>query len=870
MRASEQRARVVTRELLTFRGWDLRPVWSGGQLFEESEFRSYRDFLAIFKGQSKTGSGLGRPDFLLVDSSESRKPLLVIDTKPHAADLPASLRDTHHYGDALRKSGRDALSVAVAGAAREICQVRVQRHTGGTWRDLTLHSQPIDWIPSPVQTAHILSTTDRTEVAPERPPERILAEQAELLNKILRESKIKDEYRPVYAATFMLGMWYSDVVTDAKVVLEQINSNASKALKTAGKANLAGSLRVDTENADLASMAWRIIDILKKLNIRSFMQEHDYLGQLYETFFRYTGSNTIGQYFTPRHIIDMMCDVVDVRQNDSVFDPACGTGGFLIGALRRMVRKQNLTYEEAVDRVTNNVFGIESDPATAALCITNMILRGDGKSGIVRENCFKLTDYPPKEADVALLNPPFPHSKNDRPATDYLDRAASSVRHRGMLAAIVPYSLLVRTGSWHKRLLKNSRLTFVATMPSDLFQPYASMNTAVLVMEKGIPHNDANVFFARVSNDGYKLKKNTRVPTTGSQLDVILDEFQRRRSVPELTAYAQVTPDTPEWSPEAFIESEAHTDAEFIQGFEQSVRNQAAFYISEGYRLLGGSTTQGLQPADHVFRGDSTIDVSGISFGPLALRDYLEITLGGKDEIEDLLEDGSTPVVSTSGVNNGVTAWRHPDTIYTAPAITVATDGSTGASFVQETPFYAFYKVAILRPKPEHDISTDALIYLAYLLSREGWRYVYARKFGKGRLMTTVLRVPYRDGQPDVEKMGELTRHCAAYPVIASFRRAYQDAAAQRFTRLVTEWRETRTVRSSVSRMVANAAYQEIIRMGYVAVPFILRELAVQVDHWFVALHAITGVDPVSEEHRGHLERMAADWRRWGASRGLV
>ena len=58
--------------------------------------------------------------------------------------------------------------------------------------------------------------------------------------------------------------------------------------------------------------------------------------------------------------------------------------------------------------------------------------------------------------------------------------------------------------------------------------------------------------------------------------------------------------------------------------------------------------------------------------------------------------------------------------------------------------------------------------------------------------------------------------------------------------------------------------------MGYVAVPFMLRALTVQVDHWFVALHAITGVDPVSEEHRGHLDRMAADWLQWGASRGLV
>jgi hypothetical protein len=870
MRSSEQRARSVARELLSFRGWDLRPVWSGGQLFEESEFRGYRDFLKIFEGQSKSGPGIGKPDFLLVDSAESRKPLVVIDTKPSASDIKASIRDTNHYGNAIRESGRDALSVAIAGAEKEICEVRVQRFVAGNWQDLTLHERPIDWIPSPTQTARILSIANRTEVAPERPPDSVLAEQAERLNEILRECKVKDEYRPVYAATFMLAMWYGDVSTEPDIVLEQINTNASKALKKAGKAELSSSLRVDTENEDLSLAAWKIIDILKKLNIRSFMQEHDYLGQLYETFFRYTGGNTIGQYFTPRHIIDMMCDVVDVRPDDRVFDPACGTGGFLIGALRRMVQKQNLSYEEAVARVKSNVFGIESEPATAALCITNMILRGDGKSGIVRANCFKLVDYPPKEVDVSLLNPPFPHSKEDRPATDFIDRAQISVRHRGYVASVVPYSLLVKTGEWHRNLLKNNRLAFVATMPADLFQPYAAMNTAVLVFEKGVPHEDGNVFFARLWNDGYKLKKNVRGPVPGSQIDQILDEFQRRRSVPELTAYAPVTPDTVEWSPEAFIESAAHTDMDFIHGFEQSLRNHSAFYVSEGYRLVGAADASGLGVATRLFRDDSGVSLQNVTWGPFPIKDYFDIALGGKDEIEDIADDGETPIVSTSSFNNGVTAWRRANITYRAPAITVATDGSTGSSFVQEVPFYAFYKVAILRPKQDHDIPVDALYFLAYLMSRESWRYVYARKFGKGRLITTVLQVPIRNGAPDFNLMAELTRQCSAFPIVASFREAYARVTGERFRAFAQTWRETRVAHSSVGRMTDHDAYRSIIKMGHSVVPFILNDLRATVDHWFIALHEITGADPVPEADRGKLDRMSDAWWRWGKDRGLV
>jgi type I restriction-modification system DNA methylase subunit len=871
MHLSEQRARVVARELLSFRGWDLRPVSSGGQLLEESEYRAFPHLVEIFNKKSKTGPGFGKPDFLLVDSASGLRPLVVIDTKPQASDINRSILDTNHYGDAIRQVGQDALSVAVAGADREICAVKVQRNILGAWRDLTLHNRPIDWIPSPGQTQKILSISGYTEVAPERPPDHVLAEQANRLNEILRECKIKDEFRPIYAAAFMLGTWYADVSTDSAVVLEQINTNASRALKKADKADLASSLRVDSENEDLALKAWEIVDILKKLNIRSFVQEHDYLGQLYETFFRYTGGNTIGQYFTPRHIIDMMCELIGVTPNDTVFDPACGTGGFLIGALRRMIRLQHLTYEEGVSKIKDHIFGIESEPSTAALCITNMILRGDGKSGIIRANCFTKTDYPEAKTDIALLNPPFPHDKKtDIPPTKFVDRAALSVRNKGLVSSIVPYSLLVRTGDWHRSLLKNNRLLLVATMTGDAFQPYASFDTAVIMFQKGVPHDNSKVFFARVANDGYKVKKNIRIPQPGSQIPTIIAAYGDKKEIPELTAYSQLTETSKEWSPEAFIASAAHSDEEFIKGLEQSVRNQAAFYISDGHRIVGKLPSSGTAQADAVFAGRSDISLSDVVLGPFLLSQYFDIQLGGRDEIEDLTEDGNVPIVSTSEFSNGVTAWRTPNVTYAPPAITVATDGSTCSSFVQEAPFYAFYKVAILKPKAGQDIPIDALYFVAYQLSMERWRYVYARKFGKGRLSTTTLYGPWRGGRPDFHKMADIVRACGAYPLIASFRAAYRKFTGERFSELSARWKSERRATSSVSRMVSHPAYQMVIDLGIEVVPSILAELAASPDHWFVALNRITGADPVPIQDRGKLDRMAQAWIEWGRDRGLL
>lgn len=96
----------------------------------------------------------------------------------------------------------------------------------------------------------------------------------------------------------------------------------------------------------------------------------------------------------------------------------------------------------------------------------------------------------------------------------------------------------------------------------------------------------------------------------------------------------------------------------------------------------------------------------------------------------------------------------------------------------------------------------------------------------------------------------------------------FRDAAYTKFSRLANEWRHATMFESSVSRIVMHPAYQQIVGMGHVVLPFILGELEQSPDHWFWALKAITGHDPVSEENRGNVEAMAAAWVKWGREKG--
>ena len=90
------------------------------------------------------------------------------------------------------------------------------------------------------------------------------------------------------------------------------------------------------------------------------------------------------------------------------------------------------------------------------------------------------------------------------------------------------------------------------------------------------------------------------------------------------------------------------------------------------------------------------------------------------------------------------------------------------------------------------------------------------------------------------------------------------------FERLSTEWRADRPRGTDVAQMVEHPAYKRIIDMGPAAIPLILRELDREVDHWFWALHELTGADPVPEDDKGDLPAMAEAWLNWGKSKGHI
>lgn len=140
-------------------------------------------------------------------------------------------------------------------------------------------------------------------------------------------------------------------------------------------------------------------------------------------------------------------------------------------------------------------------------------------------------------------------------------------------------------------------------------------------------------------------------------------------------------------------------------------------------------------------------------WGEFLMSDIFE-PVSGAHAVKRDLEAGSTPLVTASDWNNGISDYIDIPPDWAGGQITVPNNGSIGAAFYQPRPFSASRDVTVLNPKVP--ISAAAALFICAIIRKEGARYNYARKWTAGRMRQTVLRLPATNGNPDYGRMEEL------------------------------------------------------------------------------------------------------------------
>lgn len=256
----------------------------------------------------------------------------------------------------------------------------------------------------------------------------------------------------------------------------------------------------------------KVIDMVSSENW--YMMEGDFKGAIYESILEKNGQDKksgAGQYFTPRALIKAMVDVVDPKITETVADPACGTGGFLLAAFEHMkpqsreIAKQNFLKNNAF-------FGADNTPLVVTLASMNLYLHdiGTAKSPIVCQD--SLTEnYEAGMYDVVLANPPFgtrPQAAGDVSIVrsdfiktsdnqvNFLQHIMSIVKTGGRVGVVLPDNVLTDGGATVKvreKLLKDFNLHTILRLPTGIF--YANgVKTNVLFFDKGTRTKDIWVY----------------------------------------------------------------------------------------------------------------------------------------------------------------------------------------------------------------------------------------------------------------------------------------------------------------------------------------------------------------------------------------
>ncbi len=275
-----------------------------------------------------------------------------------------------------------------------------------------------------------------------------------------------------------------------------------------------------------------------------FYDNSEDLGNAFEYLLSIMGSQgDAGQFRTPRHIIDMMVEIVDPKKHETILDPACGTAGFLISAYRHILAqnkdedgKSMLTADDR-KRLTENFAGYDISPDMVRLSRVNMYLHNFTKPKISEYDTLTNEEKWYDNYDVILANPPFmtpkggivPHSryrvKAKRSEVLFVDYIAEHLNPKGRAAIIVPEGIVFQSANAYqglrKYLVEDGLLYAVISLPAGVFNPYSGVKTSILLIDKALAKTKEQILFIKLNNDGFDLGAQRR-EVKGSDIPEII------------------------------------------------------------------------------------------------------------------------------------------------------------------------------------------------------------------------------------------------------------------------------------------------------------------------------------------------------------
>jgi len=404
----------------------------------------------------------------------------------------------------------------------------------------------------------------------------------------------------------------------------------------------------------------KIIETLNPLQLTSIDEEIK--GLAFEQFIHQTTDtqNDLGEYFTPRHIVRFMVQLLNPKYGETVHDPYCGTGGFLTESFKHISQRCTITHQVSEVLQKHTVFGGEIT-TTSRIAKMNMILFGDGHSGVIKQDSLDI-DVRKKDRerfDNVLTNIPFSQDlDNDVLSTFTTDglidptadeacceSAYERIKPGGKMAMVVPEGLLFnnKTSRYLLRLLKDSKVHLIVRLPSGVFNPYTAAKTAIIFLtEKGTSSTD-KFYIARIKNHGFDTRRRP-IPGT-NDIERVLWWYAENDA-----SHSPLPPDIDVSRISVQIDSktgrlELHADWK-VQN------NTKTIILSDIAELINGQSITG----DNVIPGPYPVIAGGAGKVPYYHNEFNR--------------EGQVITISKSGANAGY-VWWHDQPIWSSDSLSI-------------------------------------------------------------------------------------------------------------------------------------------------------------------------------------------------------
>lgn len=310
-----------------------------------------------------------------------------------------------------------------------------------------------------------------------------------------------------YGASLIKGMNYQTFHTS-------IHSTLAKSLEDSRRQNQKLDILLDvyseikmnsSDNQEAIDnfIEW-VTEISECLN-SDYWNGEDVMGIFFNEFNRYKKKSESGQVFTPEHITSFMYRIIDVHQDDKVLDAACGSGGFLVKSMSKMIKEAGGVQTEKAKKIKmSQLFGIEFDREIYALACANMLIHKDGKTNLEQldSRTLKAAEWiRSKGITKVLMNPPFERKYG---CLKIVENVLDSVPAHTMCAFILPDKKLEKDKS--DSILKHHQLQKIIKLPEKVFSE--GVTASVFVFESGIPQNEKEIFACYIEDDGLETVKN--------------------------------------------------------------------------------------------------------------------------------------------------------------------------------------------------------------------------------------------------------------------------------------------------------------------------------------------------------------------------